>query len=205
MQYLKSLGSNIIAVRTVVFISSGANLSRRMLWMIHKKTMTTGKEDVIETIIRNERGRGRGRGRGRLRLRLGLRDNGMKDPGCYQLLMYLPKPRRIRVGRLGIFRFPAGWYIYTGSAMNGVSARVARHLRKHKRLHWHIDYLLEFARIRGIKKCLTTQRKECSLNRILMNCEGVGIPVKNFGSSDCRCESHLVYFKNKPEILFEPV
>ena len=129
----------------------------------------------------------------------------MKDSGCYQLLIHLPKTRRIRVGRLGIFKFPAGWYIYTGSAMNGVSARLARHLRKRKRLHWHIDYFLKHTKIVGIKKCLTTKRKECSLNRILINCEGARVLVKNFGSSDCRCQTHLVYFTDKPEIFFESV
>ena len=69
----------------------------------------------------------------------------MRDPGCYQLLMRLEKSVKIRVGKLGEFQFPAGWYVYTGSAKNGVKARVMRHLRSNKKKRWHIDYLLEEA------------------------------------------------------------
>jgi len=88
----------------------------------------------------------------------------MRETGAYQLLIRLNEARRIRVGKLGTFDFPAGWYVYTGSAMNGLTARIARHLRREKRLHWHIDYLLQHARVVGVKKYLTTARKECSLN-----------------------------------------
>ena len=31
--------------------------------------------------------------------------------------------------------------------MNGLEQRVARHLRKDKKMHWHIDYLLKKAKI----------------------------------------------------------
>lgn len=127
----------------------------------------------------------------------------MKDSGCYQLLIYLGKPCRIRVGRLGIFDFPAGWYVYTGSALGGLSFRIKRHLQRKKRLHWHIDYLLQHGRITGIKKCLTTKRKECSLNVRLFNFFKAKMLVKKFGSTDCRCKTHLAYFEKKPDIKFD--
>jgi len=47
--------------------------------------------------------------------------------------------------RPGQIPFPAGWYVYTGSARNGLAQRVGRHLRHNKRKHWHIDYLLAVA------------------------------------------------------------
>ena len=129
----------------------------------------------------------------------------MKDSGLYQLLIRLNEARRITVGKLGTFDFPAGWYIYTGSAKRGLSARIGRHLRREKCLHWHIDYLLQHARIVGIKKYLTTARKECSLNITILNSKKAKTPVKKFGSSDCRCETHLVYFTKKPNIKFDSV
>ena len=67
--------------------------------------------------------------------------------GAYQLLIRLDRDQTITVGRIGRFRFPAGYYVYTGSAMNGIEARVRRHLSSRKRIRWHIDYLLEHARI----------------------------------------------------------
>jgi hypothetical protein len=32
--------------------------------------------------------------------------------------------------------------VYTGSAKRGLDARIERHIRHDKALHWHIDYLL---------------------------------------------------------------
>ncbi|MGE5336851.1 MAG: DUF123 domain-containing protein, partial [Gemmatimonadota bacterium] len=60
----------------------------------------------------------------------------------YQLLIEIARPLRCAIGRLGVFDFPAGRYLYTGSARRNLDARIARHLRGIKRLHWHIDYLL---------------------------------------------------------------
>ena len=64
------------------------------------------------------------------------------DSGAYLLLVRLSKASRITVGRLGTFAFPRGWYVYAGSAMRGLSGRIARHRRSRKERHWHIDYLL---------------------------------------------------------------
>ena len=52
--------------------------------------------------------------------------------GIYQLLIYLPKNTSIVIGKKGRFGFPRGFYIYTGSARNGLEKRTERHLRKKK-------------------------------------------------------------------------
>jgi hypothetical protein len=57
----------------------------------------------------------------------------------YQLWIALRRPLDIEVGRLGVCRFPAGVYVYTGSAKRNLEARIARHCRKDKTLRWHID------------------------------------------------------------------
>jgi len=53
------------------------------------------------------------------------------EPGTYALLLKLDKQERITVGRLGTFDFPAGYYLYVGSALGpgGLQARLARHRR----------------------------------------------------------------------------
>jgi hypothetical protein len=63
-------------------------------------------------------------------------------PGCYSLIIDLKREKTIRVGQLGEAVFPAGTYVYTGSAMKGLGARLRRHCAKTKKIHWHIDYLL---------------------------------------------------------------
>ena len=114
--------------------------------------------------------------------------------GVYQLHLRLDKPKRIRVGKLGVFTFPAGRYIYTGSAMNGLIGRLRRHLKKRKKLHWHIDYLLRHAKIETIFVVETGERVECQLNSLTLSLPNAKVVVKGFGCSDCRCPSHLVYF-----------
>ena len=70
------------------------------------------------------------------------------------------RAQQLRIGALGVFDFPPGWYVYIGSAFGpgGITARVTRHARAAKRLHWHIDYLLEHADIEAITVLRTRER-----------------------------------------------
>lgn len=113
--------------------------------------------------------------------------------GSYQLILHLPEATVLQVGRRGTFLFPAGLYVYTGSALNGLEGRLARHRRQNKKLHWHIDYLLRHARITSIRVFPTPRKVECALNRELLKQPGAQVIAKGFGSSDCRCASHLVF------------
>jgi Uri superfamily endonuclease len=110
------------------------------------------------------------------------------QPCTYQLAIETKRAMRIRVGRLGEFLFPAGRYVYTGSARRGLEARIRRHLSSTKRLHWHIDYLLAApgARIAGIS---VFDEPECTVNRRTRG----AVVIDGFGSSDCvsGCGSHL--------------
>lgn len=114
-------------------------------------------------------------------------------PGVYQLYLHLPKAVRLEVGKLGTFVFPAGLYIYTGSALNGVEHRLAWHRRQRKTAHWHIDYLLSHARITRIRVFHTRRRVECALNRAVLKQPEAQVLANGFGASDCCCQAHLVY------------
>lgn len=116
------------------------------------------------------------------------------DAGSYQLLIELRRDARIEVGALGGFILSKGLYVYTGSAMRNLAARVARHLRTAKKLRWHIDYLLSSPEAVLIDALVyhSETREECLRNRALIDA-GAWIPVPGFGSSDCRsCPAHLV-------------
>jgi Uri superfamily endonuclease len=108
----------------------------------------------------------------------------------YQLLIRLAEPVQTRIGRLGSFDFPAGRYVYTGSAKTNPEARIARHLAAEKRPHWHIDYLLG-APGASVAGTLRFGEAECAVNG---STEG-RILVPGFGASDCRagCGSHLKF------------
>jgi Uri superfamily endonuclease len=102
---------------------------------------------------------------------------------------------RITVGRLGCVVFPAGLYAYVGSALGigGLAARVARHRRGEKRRHWHIDYLLDHARIVDVYVDATGRRLECRWSQALLSYAGATEGPRGFGASDCQCRTHLFY------------
>ncbi|MFQ6087599.1 MAG: DUF123 domain-containing protein [Candidatus Methanofastidiosia archaeon] len=118
------------------------------------------------------------------------------DKGVYCLILFLCETCRLEVGKLGIIEFPKGYYCYVGSAMNSLKKRIERHLRGDKRVHWHIDYLLEVAHIEEVLKFKTSERIECFLSKKLYALSD-GF-IKDFGSSDCGCRTHLYYFTEYP-------
>jgi Uri superfamily endonuclease len=124
------------------------------------------------------------------------------QPGTYVLILRLPCLSTIGVGRLGHFSFPAGWYAYAGSAHGpgGLAARISRHLRSSKRLHWHVDYLRSHARPVEIWYAIGTQKRECAWAQVLSGLPGASIPVPRFGASDCQCPAHLICFVESPDL-----
>jgi Uri superfamily endonuclease len=115
--------------------------------------------------------------------------------GTYLIIINLKKDKTIKVGSLGKINFKEGYYFYVGSALGksmSLENRIARHFRKKKKMRWHIDYLLadedaEITRVLTFKG-----KRECIIARKLSK-NFVGI--KNFGSSDCKCSSHLYFSK----------
>ncbi len=116
------------------------------------------------------------------------------------LLIELPEEQTIATGSLKAIYFPGGYYAYVGSAMGGFKSRLNRHLKSNKKPHWHIDYLLEKASIVDIIFCETNDRMECIIAHVL---NGQFDSIPGFGSSDCKCRSHLFFAtdKMKPTIM----
>ena len=110
------------------------------------------------------------------------------------------KTCEIEIGKIGKIEFKKGHYVYVGSAMNSLTARIKRHLSDEKKLHWHIDYLLKNGNSEVIEViCNVSEEKiECELSQLIsQKNEGVA----SFGCSDCQCESHLYYFENRKEAI----
>jgi len=127
-----------------------------------------------------------------------------REKGSYALLLHLEKPISVTVGRLGAQYFSTGGYVYTGSAMGpgGIRGRIQHYLRPNAPKHWHIDYLLEYARLSGLLYTICHIAKECDWIRVLANMDAASVINSGFGSSDCtsHCGSHLICF-NKPVTL----
>jgi len=117
--------------------------------------------------------------------------------GSYVLIIELDAEKRIHVGSLGVIPFPKAYYAYLGSALGGFKSRVNRHLIKGKKQRWHIDYLSSEAKILEVILCEAAGRLECLLSRALVTDFRF---VPGFGSSDCRCQSHLCFSTDKASL-----
>ena len=117
----------------------------------------------------------------------------------YAVKAWLPEDRSaITIGKLGQFYFPKGYYVYAGSAKRNIRARVDRHLQMDKKKRWHIDYLRPYLQIEAVQTYPGLEG-ECGLFQRLMRENAGTMPVKGFGSSDCRCFAHLFY--SEEEVL----
>ena len=115
--------------------------------------------------------------------------------GIYALVIEVTKSVKIKVGALGELSFTKGNYVYIGSAQNNVELRVKRHLRKEKKLFWHIDYLLAVpeANVSQVYYVSGDKNKECQIANSIGQ---KAIPIKGFGCSDCNCNSHFFFIEN---------
>ena len=113
--------------------------------------------------------------------------------GTYVLLIKLEKPKRIRIGSLGFVSFRKGYYAYVGSGLNSLEKRIERHFSRNKKKFWHIDYFLEWAKPEGVIYFESGKMEYEVAGKLREEFEC----VRNFGCSDCKCESHL-FCSEKP-------
>lgn len=127
---------------------------------------------------------------------------------------------RLQQGRL--FCLAPGPYLYVGSALGrSGSASLGRRLLRHatrssgpvhplqrrlrrafpavappaqKRLHWHVDYLLEqpAAQLTGALALRTARPLEAALAAWLIGRPGIHVPVAGAGASDATASAHLL-------------
>lgn len=115
-----------------------------------------------------------------------------KDKGSYVLLIRLASPCDVVLrGKSSVLE--PGLYAYCGSAKGpgGLKARIERHRRRDKKIHWHVDQVT--TQVPVLKVGVSFDLSECNLVDLLVKQPGVGFPISGFGSTDCKdCESHLL-------------
>lgn len=125
--------------------------------------------------------------------------DGLPDqPGSYALWLYLAAPQRQQIGRLGAFDFPAGDYLYCGSAWGsgGLRARLRHHARVAAVPHWHLDWLRPALSLRGAWLSTLPGNRECAWSQAILRQPGARVPARGFGAADCTsgCAAHLAAF-----------
>jgi Uri superfamily endonuclease len=118
--------------------------------------------------------------------------------GVYVLLISVEDGVQMEVGALGLINLGPGMYAYVGSALgsylSSIEGRLSRHYSDHKKMHWHIDYILKDPKVKLKAAIFSESQKgqECNLVKKICNYEFAFVGIKDFGSSDCSCVSHLI-------------
>jgi Uri superfamily endonuclease len=113
------------------------------------------------------------------------------SPGTYVLVLRLDQEHELAYGKTLRAVFPGGWYLYVGSALGGLRARLNRTVTGPRRPHWHIDRLSEHATLVQVWYRTGSERRECAWSRQLSRSAGIAPSPFPFGASDCRCPTHL--------------
>lgn len=114
----------------------------------------------------------------------------------YSIQLSIAENQHITIGKLGTFTFQKGTYIYVGSAKRNIRQRIERYKRVNKKNHWHFDYLRPFGVITRIIT-YDASFKECDLAENIRKQMNGTLPFNGFGSSDCKCFSHLIFVEDK--------
>jgi Uri superfamily endonuclease len=127
-----------------------------------------------------------------------------ESKGVYVIFFRSAKEAELKIGSLGVMPVKPGIYAYVGSACGGggLKSRLARHLKTSKKCRWHIDYLRRHVSFERLWWLEGGASLECVL---ASGFAGADVPMPGFGSSDCRCVSHLFYMHSVPEPCMEGV
>lgn len=113
----------------------------------------------------------------------------------YVLVLSIDRNKKIRVGSLGFINFKKGVYFYVGSAKKNFEKRVLRHQTKNKKVFWHIDYLTVLKEVRILNVYKFSSLSESEIAKYFLEDKNYQ-QIDGFGSSDCKCKSHLFMLKS---------
>ncbi|MCF6270942.1 MAG: GIY-YIG nuclease family protein [Melioribacteraceae bacterium] len=123
------------------------------------------------------------------------------DKGIYILELFAEKDFSISAKKFIGFTFPKGYYYYVGSAQKNLKSRIARHLRRKKKVHWHIDHLTTHNSVKTLNSFIIPEAEkiiEAEIANNFVNYFDAQIIVEGFGNSDTKeTKTHLYYKKGK--------
>jgi len=132
---------------------------------------------------------------------------GVDEAGTYALFLDMEREVQMQVGALGPCTFPRGVHVYAGSAMRGLQTRLARHVRREKTIHWHVDRLTTVSgcQVLGAVVFTSPVHQECEIVGYLTSSEDAEVRPSCFGASDHACRGHLVWLGEEASTLQETI
>lgn len=117
-------------------------------------------------------------------------------------MLHLPVNKIARLGNLGRFDLPAGFYTYVEGAFGpgGLATQLKHHLSPPRTPTRHIDYLRRETNLEEIWLAAGPISREHHWADLLPAIPGGAVLVEGFGTQHCTCDSHLVYFDLRPTL-----
>ncbi len=120
-----------------------------------------------------------------------------KKGGGYVIILYVEKTIWINLFKK-LVKIEPGFYAYVGSACGpgGLRARILRHLKRSKKIRWHIDRITSNVSAKAVRVIYSDKVQGNLFERRVSSClfsKGLNY-IERFGSSDDRENvSHLFY------------
>jgi len=126
-----------------------------------------------------------------------MKESVRSECGTYIAVLKSNKAGTLQVGKFGELPVNKGYYVYIGSAFGpgGIKSRLNHHVKISSSPHWHIDYLRIETLFHKAYASYSYKHKECSWASMFAEDANSVEPLKGFGSSDCKCRTHLYYFR----------
>ena len=118
--------------------------------------------------------------------------------GTYTIVIRCRQSVDLSFGNLGRAKIRPGLYVYSGSALGrgavSLEGRIRRHLRRRKKIRWHVDYVTSSRRcmVKAAIYLESTRRLECDVSRMIGERLGAHPLLPHIGASDCSCSGHLM-------------
>lgn len=121
--------------------------------------------------------------------------------GCYILEFSLKRHQHLKL-RSRSYDLSPGYYYYSGSAFGpgGLRARIRRHFRTDKVVHWNVDYLRNVSEITAVYYSPGNRENEHIAAGFFLQKPEEYLPIAHFGSSDCSCFTHLFFSQHSKQI-----
>ena len=107
------------------------------------------------------------------------------------MLLHLEHETTLQIGRLGSHQLEKSYYVYAERISQQLTGKARRR---------HIDYLRELAAVEGLWVRIGPPPQDCKVIAEVLRLPGDQPGPPGFGSSGCRCRTHLVYFGDRPDV-----
>ena len=124
--------------------------------------------------------------------------NPLPSSGSYALIIDVARKINLRPEKP--WTIEPGIYIYAGRASRSLPARLERHKKRVKPIHWHIDWITTHRSAKIMNTIILPDHpeQECAIIRALVSTTSSSFPFRRYGSSDCKegCPAHLIMIAN---------